>query len=258
MKIFDAHTHLNDELFQENIDQYNMNAKELDVVKIANVGSDYNLNDSAIKLADKYENMYAIIGWHPESADQYDQKAEDYLIEQIKNPKVVAIGEIGLDYHWDSAPSKDIQKSAFIKQLKLANKFGYPVSVHCRDAYEDAYQIFKEVDLSNTKIIMHSFNDNVEWLNKFLKLGFYISYSGVASFKNAREVHESVINTPLNRMLVETDAPYLTPEPYRGKQNEPAYSRYVLEAIAKLRSESIEDIAKTTYTNTCEIFKINE
>ncbi|MGR3742297.1 TatD family hydrolase [Companilactobacillus sp. DQM5] len=258
MKIFDSHTHLNDKPFQNDINQYNMNARELDVIKIANVGSDYELNNGAIELANKFDNMYAIIGWHPEFADQYDDKAKQYLKDNLKNEKVVAIGEIGLDYHWEDAPSKEIQKQAFIEQLKLANELGVPVSIHCRDAYDDAYQIFTSIDLSNTKVIMHSFNGNVDWLNKFLDLDFYISYSGVVSFKNAKEVHESAANTPLTKLLLETDAPYLTPEPYRGSQNQPAYTRYVLEAISKLRNESIEEIALQTYKNTCEIFKINE
>lgn len=258
MKLFDSHTHLNDEPFQADLDAYNMNAKELDVVKIANVGSDYKLNDGAIQLANKYENMYAIIGWHPESADQYDEKAERYLLENIKKEKVVAIGEIGLDYHWEQNPSKEIQKETFIKQLKLANEHHMPVSIHVRDAYEDAYEIFKSLDLSNSKIIMHSFNGEPEMMKKFLDLGFYISFSGVVSFKNAKEVHESAKVVPLDRMLIETDAPYLTPEPYRGKQNQPAYTRYVLEAIAKLREESIDDIAEATYKNALGIFGINE
>ncbi|GKQ42323.1 TatD family hydrolase [Companilactobacillus sp. RD055328] len=257
MKLFDSHTHLNDEPFADDIAGYNMNAKELDVIKIANVGSDYNLNDKALKLATDYPNMYAIIGWHPESADQYDDKAEQYLLDNLNNEKAVAIGEIGLDYHWEDAPSRDIQKKTFIAQLKLANKLGVPVSIHCRDAYEDAYEIFCQIDLSNTKVIMHSFNGDVKWLHKFLELGFYISYSGVVSFKNAKEVHESAAITPLDKMLLETDAPYLTPVPYRGAQNQPAYTRYVLEAIAKLRDEPIDEIANQTYKNTCEIFNIN-
>lgn len=258
MKLFDSHTHLNDEPFANDIAGYNMNAKELDVVKIANVGSDYQLNDGAIKLANEFENMYAIIGWHPESADQYDDKAEQYILNNVKNNKVVAIGEIGLDYHWDDAPSRDIQKKTFIAQLQLANKLGMPVSIHCRDSYDDAYEIFRITDLSNTKVIMHSFNGTPEWQNKFLDLGFYISFSGVVSFKNAKEVHESAAVTPLDKMLIETDAPYLTPVPHRGAQNQPAYTRHVLEAIAKLRPESIDEIAEQTYKNTCEIFKINE
>lgn len=258
IELFDSHTHLNDAPFLDDLEQYNMNAKELDVDKIANVGSNLEMNQQAIKLANNYDNMYAIIGWHPEFADQYDDQAQQYLIDNLKNDKAVAIGEIGLDYHWDDAPTKDVQQATFKKQLELANELKLPVSIHCRDAYEDAYQIFQATDLTNVTVIMHSFNGSPEWLQKFLALGFYVSYSGVVSFKNAHEVHESAQQTPLDKMLLETDAPYLTPEPYRGKQNQPAYTRYVLEAVAKLRDEPIEQIAKQTYQNTCEIFKINE
>ena len=258
MKIFDSHTHLNDEAFFGKIDSYNQNAKNLDVVKIANVGSNYELNDGALALSDNHENMYSIIGWHPEDAAEFDAKARDYLIEKAKNDKVVAIGEIGLDYHWDGNPDSTVQKRVFREQLEIANQLELPVSIHCREAYEDAYEIFKTTDTSNSTIIMHSFNGNVEWLNKFLDMGMMISYSGVVSFKNAKEVHESAKNTPLDRMMVETDAPYLTPEPHRGEQNEPAYSRYVVEALAKLRDDSVENIGANTYQNTCRVFGIDD
>ena len=227
MKIFDSHTHLNDEAFFGKIDSYNQNAKNLDVVKIANVGSNYELNDGALALSANHD-------------------------------KVVAIGEIGLDYHWDENPDSTVQKRVFREQLEIANQLELPVSIHCREAYEDAYEIFKTTDTSNSTIIMHSFNGNVEWLNKFLDMGMMISYSGVVSFKNAKEVHESAKNTPLDRMMVETDAPYLTPEPHRGEQNEPAYSRYVVEALAKLRNDSVENIAANTYQNTCRVFGIDD
>lgn len=179
------------------------------------------------------------------------------LIEQVQHPKVVALGEIGLDYHWDTSP-QDVQRQVFARQVAIAKEMQLPISVHNRDAFEDTYKILKAADIRDTGGVMHSFNGDPEWLKRFLDLGMHISYSGVASFKNAREVHESVKQTPLTQMLVETDAPYLTPEPYRGKQNEPGYTRYVVEAIAKLRETTPEIIAAQTYQNAEEFFKIEK
>jgi len=146
----------------------------------------------------------------------------------------------------------------FARQVAIAKDMGLPISVHNRDAFEDTYKILKAADIRDTGGVMHSFNGDPEWLKRFLDLGMHISYSGVASFKHADEVHDSVKLTPLDKMLVETDAPYLTPEPYRGKQNEPAYTRYVVEAIAKLRETTPEVIASQTYQNAEEFFKIEK
>ena len=213
MKIFDTHTHLNDEAFAGQTQQFIDNAKELDVVEMAIIGSNEEFNIEAIRLAQNYQSLHAVVGWHPEFAKEYN---EEQLVNQIQLPEVVGIGEIGLDYHWEEDPEPEIQKKVLIQQLDVAKQYNMPVSIHCRDAFDDMYQILKNHDMSKSGIIMHSFNGDVNWLNKFLDLGLWISYSGVVSFKNAPEVHESAKNTPLNRLLVETDAPYLTPEPYRG------------------------------------------
>ncbi|VDG21406.1 TatD family hydrolase [Lactiplantibacillus mudanjiangensis] len=257
MRIFDSHTHLNSEEFIENVPQYLAQARDLDVVRMAIVGSNTQLNADAIKLAQTYPELVAIVGWHPEDSKNYTTATETVLIDQLQLPEVVALGEIGLDYHWDTSP-QDVQRKIFARQVAIAKDMGLPISVHNRDAFEDTYKILKAADIRDTGGVMHSFNGDPEWLKRFLDLGMHISYSGVASFKHADEVHESVKQTPLESLMVETDAPYLTPEPYRGKQNEPGYTRYVVEAVAKLRETTPEAIAAQTYQNAEDLFKIEE
>lgn len=253
MKIFDTHTHLNDPAFSGNTQQFIDNAKELDVDEMAIIGSNEEFNIEAIRLAQNYQPLHAVIGWHPEFAKEYN---EEQLVNQIKLSEVVGIGEIGLDYHWEEDPEPKIQQKVLIQQLDVAQQYNMPVSIHCRDAFDDMYQILKNHDMSKSGIIMHSFNGDVEWLNKFLDLGLWISYSGVVSFKNAPEVHESAKETPLDRLLVETDAPYLTPEPYRGHTNQPAYTRYVVDAIAKYKGITPDEVAEHTFNNAHQVYNL--
>lgn len=255
MKIFDAHTHLNDVPFHCHEQDYVDNANELAVVKIANVGSNRDFNERAIKLSEQFTNMYAIVGFHPDDSKLYNESERAILAEQLQQDKVVAVGEIGLDYHWDASP-RAIQREAFRDQLELAHELKLPVNVHTRDAMSDTYDILKDSNVRDFGGVIHNFNGDPEWLQKFLDLGLYVSFSGVVTFKNAKEVHESARLVPLDRVLVETDAPYLTPMPYRGKQNEPAYTRYVVEKIAALKELPIEEVAAATYQNTMELYGI--
>ncbi|KRK65048.1 TatD family deoxyribonuclease [Companilactobacillus tucceti DSM 20183] len=254
MQIFDSHTHLNDEAFAGKTQEYIDRAKEFDVDEMAIIGSNEEMNIEAIRLAQNYKPLHAVIGWHPEFVKEYN---ESQLINQIKLPEVVAIGEIGLDYHWPENPSHEEQQKVLIKQLDVAQQYDMPVSIHCRDAFDDMYNILKNHDMSKSGIIMHSFNGDLDWLNKFLDLGLMISYSGVVSFKNAPEVHESAKHTPLDRLLVETDAPYLAPTPYRGHQNEPGYTRFVVDAIAKYKDITPDEVAKHTFENAKRVYRIN-
>lgn len=254
MKLFDAHTHLNDEPFWEQESYYVDHAKSLDVTKMACVGQDLKMNQRAIELSQEFDNVYAIVGFSPDEAKNYDDKKEIELIKQLKLPKTVALGEIGLDYYWDESP-RDVQRVVFAKQIKVAHSLKMPVNIHTRDAFEDCYEILKNSNLEYGAIL-HSFNGNSYWLKKFLDLGVYVSYSGVVSFTKATDVHESAKLTPLDRMLVETDAPYLTPKPYRGRQNEPGYVRYVAQAIAELKGISLDEVADNTYENTMRVYGI--
>lgn len=252
MKIIDNHTHLNDAPFRGKEEYYLERAQKLGVTKIICAGQDPEFNERAIDLAQRFDNVYAMVGFCPDVAKDYNQKTEDLLTEQLQSSNVVALGEIGLDYYWDKSP-RDVQRKFFAEQIELAHKLHLPVDIHTRDAFADCYDVLKHSNLEYGAIL-HSFNGNVDWLNKFLDLNVYISYSGVVSFTKATDVHESAINTPMDRILVETDAPYLTPKPYRGHQNEPGYARYVAEAIAKLKNISLEEVANATYANTVRAY----
>lgn len=257
MKIFDSHTHLNDEAFLGQEATYVQRAAQLGAVKMAMVGSNTKLNAGALKLAADFPQLYAIIGWHPEDAKDFDAVAEQELRQQLQLPKVIAVGEIGLDYHWDTSP-RDVQRTVFRKQLALAKELDLPVSIHTREALQDTYDILKAAQLPAGRIIMHSFNAEVEWVKRFLDLGAYLSYSGVVTFKNAAYLRDSLKQTPLDKLLVETDAPYLTPIPYRGKMNEPGYTRYVVEGIAKELGLPTATIAQQTYRNALKVFDLED
>ena len=254
MQLIDNHTHLNDEPFHGKEEYYLDRAKKLCVTKVICAGQDPDFNERAIDLAQRFDNVYAMVGLNPDIAKNYDQKAEDKLIEQLQMPKVVALGEVGLDYYWDESP-REKQQEVFKRQIEVAHELKMPVDIHTRDAFEDCYKILKESNLEYGAIL-HSFNGGVDWLNKFLDLNVMFSYSGVVSFTKAVEVHESAKIVPMDRFMVETDAPYLAPKPYRGRQNEPAYVRYVAEAIAKIKKISLEEVAQATYENTERVYGI--
>lgn len=257
MQIYDSHTHLNSEEFITDVPKYLKQAADLGVTKMTIVGSNTALNTTAIQLAHQYPQLVAAVGWHPEDSKDYTPVKEAELETQLADNRVRALGEIGLDYHWDTSP-QDTQRRVFARQIAIAKEVGKPIVVHNRDAFEDTYRIIKEAGIQDIGGVMHSFNGDPEWLKKFLDLGMLVSYSGVASFKNAHEVHDAVRATPLDRMMVETDAPYLTPEPHRGEQNEPGFTRYTVEAIAKERQTTPEAIAAATYQNAEEFYHIEE
>lgn len=255
MKIYDNHTHLNDKPFAGKEADYIQKARDLDVVGMNCVGQDPEMNLGALELANRFANVKAIIGYCPDVAKDYDQAAEDLLVEQVKGGQVVAIGEIGLDYYWDESP-RDVQREVFARQIEVARDLQLPVNIHTRDAFEDCLQILKEADLEYGAVL-HSYNGGPEWTEKFLDLNVNFSFSGVVSFKKAAEVHESAKLVPLDRLLVETDAPFLTPVPYRGRQNEPGYVRYVAQAVADLKGLDLAEVAEATYANTMRIYGLN-
>lgn len=253
--IFDTHTHLNVEQFKDDLVETMARSRELGVTEMAVVGFDTPTIEKSLELSQTYPEIYSIIGWHPTEAGSYSKAIEDKLQSQLTEPKVVALGEIGLDYYWMNDP-KEIQAKVFRRQIAIAREHNLPISVHTRDAIEDTYQILKEENIQNVGGIMHSFSGDVEWMKRFLDLGMHISLSGVVTFKKATEVHEVAQAVPLERLLIETDAPYLAPMPYRGKRNEPGYTRYVAEKVAELREMTVEDVAKITRQNAFELFRI--
>lgn len=260
--IFDTHTHLNDEAFQGKIDETIRQAQQLGVSEMAIVGYDESGNQKSIALSEQYPNLYSMVGIHPTEIKHYTPEVEARLEEQLQLPKVIALGEIGLDYYWmEDEPAQ--QEKIFRRQLAMARNLHLPVSIHTRSkdlqdttAFEDVYRILQDEQFHNG--IIHSFNGDSEWMKKFVDLGFYISFSGVVTFKNARTTQEAAASVPKESFLVETDAPYLAPVPYRGKQNEPGYTRYVVEKIAELRGESVEQVALQTTQNAHRLFGLGE
>lgn len=255
--IFDSHTHLNAEQFNDDIPETIKRAKELGVTKMAVVGFDTPTIEKSLQLSHDYSNIYSIIGWHSTEAGSYTKDIEKKLQEQLTMPKVVALGEIGLDYYWMEDP-KEVQAEVFRRQIAIAKEMNLPISIHTREALADTYQILKEEDIRDIGGIMHSFSGDFEWAKRFLDLGMHISFSGVVTFKKAQDVQEAATHVPLDRLLVETDAPYLAPVPYRGKRNEPGYTRYTVEKIAELRNLPIEEVALQTWKNAHRLFRIAE
>ncbi|MGY3765687.1 TatD family hydrolase [Vagococcus vulneris] len=254
--IFDTHTHLNVPQFKDDIEEVIIRAKELDVTEMAVVGFDTETIVKSLDLSHKYPFIYSILGWHPTEAGSYSSTIEDKLMQQLQDERVVALGEIGLDYHWMEDP-KDVQEKIFRRQIAIAREMNLPISIHTREAIEDTYKILKSENITNIGGIMHSFSGNREWADRFLDLGMHISFSGVVTFKKALEVQTAASHVPLDRLLIETDAPYLAPVPYRGKRNEPGYTHYVAQKIAELRELSYEEIAKQTSRNAHKLFRID-
>lgn len=255
--IFDTHTHLNVEAFENEIPEVIERARELGVTEMAVVGFDTPTITKSLALSEAYKDIYSIIGWHPTEAGSYTKEIETTLQSQLETPKVVALGEIGLDYHWMEDP-KEVQDKIFRRQIAIAKEMNLPISIHTREALEDTYKILKEEKTHDIGGIMHSFSGDDEWAKRFLDLGMHISFSGVVTFKKAFEVHEAAKVVPMDKLLVETDAPYLAPMPYRGKRNEPGYTRYVAEKVAELRNISFEEVANVTRENAHRLFRIGE
>lgn len=257
IELFDSHCHLNSEEFDGQVEEAIQQANKLDVRRFAVVGCDRQTNDQALALAEKYPHVWAIIGFHPTEAHAYTKEVEDNLYECLAHPRVIGLGETGLDYYWkDSTPKEE--ERAFRRQIAMARDLHLPVIVHNREATEDCYRILKDEKIHLTGGILHSYNQAPEWTEKFLDLGIYLSYSGVLTFKNAPEVRASAALTPSDRYLLETDSPYLAPMPYRGQQNQPAYTHYVAKEMANVRGISYEQVAKESNRNALTIFGLQE
>ncbi|MBS4210790.1 TatD family hydrolase [Bacillus sp. FJAT-50079] len=254
--LFDTHVHVNDDQFAEDLEEVMARAKASGVANMVVVGFDRKTIDRALELIETYDFLYASVGWHP--VDALDMTDEDlrWLEEVSAHPKVVALGEMGLDYHWDKSP-KDIQKEVFRKQIRLAKKVQLPIIIHNRDATQDVVDILKEEHAEEVGGIMHCFTGSPEIAKQCLDLNFYISLGGPVTFKNARVPKEVAVQIPLDRLLIETDCPYLAPHPYRGKRNEPAYVKLVAEQIAELKEISFEEVAAATTANAKKLFGID-
>lgn len=249
--MIDTHSHIN-MIESISLEEVFMNAKENGVDKII-IPSAYPKDiDIVMSLVETYVNLYGMLGVHPTEVKDWDDCLIDKIKEYSKHPKIVAIGEIGLDYYWDKS-FNDLQKEVFIKQIKLANELNLPISIHDREAHKDTFDILKEYN-KGSDIVMHCFSGSVEFAKECLKAGWYLALGGVVTFKNAIKMKEVAKIVPLDKLLLETDAPYLAPVPFRGKENQPAYVKYVAEEIASLRGVEVDEIAEATTQNAIKVF----
>ena len=254
--IFDTHCHLNDEKLLSRVDEVIADAKEAGVDKFLVVGWDKESSLCAIKLAEQYEEVYAAIGFHPENIFDVQDGDFEETMKYINHPKVVAVGEIGLDYYWEKDPLKrELQKEWFIKQIEFANEHHMPISVHNRDAFLDCLAILKEHKPLYGGV-MHCYSGSVELLKEVLDLGMYIGLGGPVTFLNAKTPKEVAEVVPLDRLVVETDSPYLAPHPYRGKQNEPSFIPLIIKEIALQKGLSKDEIEDATYSNASKLFHV--
>jgi len=254
--LIDSHAHLDDRRFNKDRDKLIKSLKQNDISLVINIGADVSTSIKSVKLAEKYENIYAAVGVHPHSAKEMDDSTIEVLRAFAKRDKVVAIGEIGLDFHYDNSP-RDVQRKRFIEQIGLAKELDLPIVVHSRDADQETFDILKEEADEKLRGVLHCYSGSAEMAKEYIDLGFYISLAGPVTFKNARKPKEVAKSVPIDKLLIETDAPYLTPEPHRGKRNEPIYVRHVASMIAELRDMSFEDVGRITSENTKRLFNID-
>lgn len=250
--LYDSHAHLDDERFDLDREEIIKSLKANGISLVINPGADMKSSRKALELADLYPNIYAAVGIHPQEASEYDSEDLEIIRKWSENPKVVAIGEIGLDYYYGKN-NKEEQIKLFREQIKLASEMSLPVIIHMRDATEDTYNILKEFE-GKVRGVMHCYSGSLEMSELFMELGYYISLAGVVTFKNAKTAKEVAKNIPLERLLIETDSPYLTPEPNRGKRNEPKYVKHVADKICELRGISLVEFSEITRRNTEELF----
>lgn len=253
--LIDSHAHLDDQKFDRDRDIIIKNLKNNGIELVINIGADLQTSIASVSLAEKYENIYAAVGVHPHSASEVDDSTIEILKSFANRKKVVAIGEIGLDYYYDNSP-RDLQRKWFKEQVNLAKQVDLPVVIHTREAAQETFDILKEAQDGSLRGVLHCYSGSVEMATEYIKLGFYISFAGPVTFKNARSIREVAKSVPLDRLLVETDCPYLTPEPNRGKRNEPIFVKYTAGTIADIRGITYEELAKVTNRNTRELFKI--
>ena len=262
MEFFDSHAHYNDEKFEIDRDEVISSVKAEGITRLVSVGYSVEASKFAEKLSDKYEYIYHSGGISPNDIPQTEEELwkkieEIKKIANQKHKKLVAIGEIGLDYYWNKE-NMNLQKLAFIEQIKLANEMNLPIIIHTREAVADTIDILKNKQESINKGIFHCCPLNRELVKEALKLGYYISFAGPITFKNSKNADEIIKMVPLEKILIETDSPYLSPEPNRGKRNDSRNVKYIAQKIAQVKEMPLEKIAKITYENANKVFKIEK
>ena len=253
--IFDTHAHYDDEAYEEDREDILKLIRQDGVGLVTDVGATIASTKKAVALSEQYDFIYAAVGMHPEGVEELTDQDMDWLYELAKREKVVAIGEIGLDYYYED-PKRDIQKIWFRKQLEVARKTGLPVVIHSRDAAQDTLDIIKEEHGEQIGGVIHCFSYGKEMAQVYLDMGFYLGIGGVVTFKNGKKLKEVVKYTPIERIVLETDAPYLTPEPNRGKRNASHYLKYVAQEIAQLKGMTAKEVIAVTTKNAKEMYRI--
>jgi len=255
--LFDSHSHISDEMY-ENKDALIEEIKASSLKYVMDIGTNVSTSRGCIRMAEANDFCYAAVGIHPEFADEANEESLAEIESMAAHPKVKAIGEIGLDYHYDDGLPKDIQEYCFASQIELAKKLGMPIVIHSREADEDMMRILKEHKAFETKVLMHCFSSSAETARQYLKLGAMISIAGPITYKNARKGIEVVETVPLDRLLIETDCPYLTPVPFRGQINKPPYVEYTARKIGEIKGISFEEVAEVTLRNASEFFGVKD
>lgn len=256
--IFDTHAHYDDEKFDEDRDELLRSLPEHGIGAAVDVGASIASSRSAVELAGQYPYLYAAVGVHPDDAGSLDEEGLRWLEETAcREKKVVAIGEIGLDYYWDTAPH-DVQKQVFRQQLEVARRTGLPVIIHSREAAQDTFDCLKEADAGSIGGVIHCYSGSVEMARAYVKMGFFIGIGGVVTFKSAKTIKAVAAEIPLEHLVLETDCPYLAPTPHRGKRNSSLYLPLVVSEIAALRGISEEELEAATWENAMRLYRLNE
>ncbi len=250
-KIFDTHAHYDDSAFDEDRDELLKRLFEGEVCAIVNQGTTVETSRRSLELAEKYTGIYAAVGLHPECLDENSADDLELIREMLTHPKAVAVGEIGLDYYYDIP--RELQKDLFARQLIMANELDMPVVIHDREAHGDTMELLRKYHPSG---IMHCYSGSVEMAREVVRLGMYIGIGGVVTFKNARKTVEVVSEMPLERIVLETDCPYLAPVPFRGKRNDSSLISYVAERIAQIKGISAGEVLDITMNNAAEVYRI--
>lgn len=255
--IFESHAHYDDEAFDQDREELLGSMQSAGIARIVNVGASLRGVKETVKLTEQYSFLYGAVGIHPDEVGDLNEDRLQWLKDLCGREKIVAVGEIGLDYYWDKMPRK-VQQEWFIRQLHLAREVDLPVVIHSREAARDTFEIIKSEHAGSTGGVIHCFSGSKEMAREYLNLGYEIGIGGVVTFKNARTMKEVAAYVPLDRILVETDCPYLAPAPFRGKRNSSLYLPYIIEEIARLKGILAREVEEATYQNAMRMYRLEE
>lgn len=256
--IFETHGHYDDKKFDADRDVLLQEFLTQGIDRVMNIGADLQSSRATVALAEQYPHVYAAVGVHPSEVGTLTEQDMDELETLAHHEKVMAIGEIGLDYYYEDCPLKDVQKHWFVRQLELARKMELPVVIHSRDAAQDTLEVMKEQKAEEIGGVVHCFSYGTEMAREYLNMGFFLGIGGVLTFKNGKKLKEVVEYAPLSSLVLETDAPYLSPEPFRGERNQALRIPYIANTIAAIRNIPVEEVYRVTYENAKRLYRMQE